>query len=127
MINIFDDIPKYRKKSSVKPPKKSRHKHVYEPCLIEIPTLWYGKPHERAQSRTTYLNFKAYCPICGKLESGDQDRWFRSDKKFHSDGTSYIEVSKTEEAIKEINPTTRTIPSFKVDSPFDKFVDIVKE
>ena len=53
MNNISSDIPKYRKKSQAKPPAKSDHKHVYEPCLIEELLEWYCKPHER---KTNKLN-----------------------------------------------------------------------
>lgn len=35
-MNGFDDIPKYRKKSQARPPKKSKHKHLSEPCIISL-------------------------------------------------------------------------------------------
>lgn len=44
----FDDIPKYRKESHARPPKKSKHKHLSEPCIIESPADWWKKEHERS-------------------------------------------------------------------------------
>ena len=66
--NFNNDIPKYRKKSTAKPPAKAKHKHEYVPCLIEHPWAWWGKPHEREQSKRV-LSFRSYCPICGKKAS----------------------------------------------------------
>jgi hypothetical protein len=124
MNDIPNDIPKYRKKSTASPPAKAKHKHVYEPCLLDEPCEWYLKPHERSGKR--YLRFASYCPICGKTNSGDHERWWTTIKK-HNGVTSYIERVHTEEAERELDPTTRTLPVFKVDEWRQKFVDIGEE
>ena len=126
MNNIENDIPKYKKKSTAKPPAKAKHKHVYEPCLIEHPADWWNKPHERKRYVRDF-QFASYCPVCGKTDSADHDRWFMSVKKYHENGNSYIDVVHTEEAERELNPCTRTIPVFKSDYPWPKFVKIEKE
>ena len=114
-IDIPSDIPKYQKKSTAKPPAKAKHKHVYEPCLIEQLELWYCKPHER-KSNKTMLRFKTYCPICGKVSPQDTKRWWTSVKKH------------TEEAERELNPATRTLPVFYIGDEWrPKFVDIEEE
>lgn len=124
MNNIPNDIPKYRKKSQAKPPAKATHKHAYEPCLIETYRFWWSKPHERDNVRV--LHFSSYCPICGKVGGVDSDRWWTAVRE--CDGVrSYWKDVHTEEAERELNPTTRTIPVFKADSPFVKFVEIEKE
>ena len=122
MNDIFNDIPKYRKKSTKKPPVKAKHKHVYEPCLFEIPHEWYCKPHER-KSNATFLVFRSYCPICGKTSGCDRERWFTRVKRFNG-VIHYLESVHTEEAERELNPVTRTLPVFKVADQFAKFVDI---
>ena len=121
MNNIPNDIPKYRKKSTARPPAKAKHKHVYEPCLIEHPADWWNKPHER--SGKTTLRFATYCPICGKTDSADHDRWVTTVKK-HNGVVSYLEHVYTEEAERELDPATRTLPVFKTDGWGEKFVDI---
>lgn len=121
-MDITNDIPKYKKKSQAKPPKKAKHKHVYGPCLIESPLDWWNKPHER-KKYVPYLRFASYCPICGKTGEQDHDRWWTSVKKYSNSG-SYIETVHTEEAERELNPATRTLPVFKSDYPWSKFVDI---
>lgn len=126
MEQMMNDIPKYRKKSTVKPPKKAKHKHVYEPCLFEQLLEWYCKPHERKTNKTR-LRFGSYCPICGKTGDTDRDRWFTTVKK-HNGVISYLEHVHTEEAERELNPITRTLPVFYVgDEWCPKFVDIGEE
>lgn len=122
MNDIPNDIPKYRKKSTARPPAKAKHKHVYEPCLIEYPLDWWNKPHER-KHYIPYLQFSAYCPVCGKIGEVDRERWFTTVKK-HNGICIYLESVYTEEAKRELNPATRTLPVFKVADPFAKFVKI---
>lgn len=124
--NFNNDIPKYKKKSTASPPAKAKHKHEYVPCLIEHPWAWWAKPHETGQSKRV-LSFRSYCPICGKIGDVDRDRWWTTVKKVDGGGRRYIESVKTAEAERELNPCTRTLLVFKVDSPFAKFVDIGKE
>ena len=124
MNNIQNDIPKYRKKSQAKPPKKSKHKHVYEPCLLEVPLEWYAKPHERTGK--TLLKFKSYCPVCGKIGDMDRERWWTHVEN-HNGMFSYLETVYTEEAERELNPITRTLHVFKVGDYFAKFVEIGEE
>lgn len=122
MNDISNDIPKYRKKSTARPPAKAKHKHVYEPCLIEYPLDWWNKPHERKRY-VPHLQFSAYCPVCGKIGEVDRERWFTTVKKYNI-GRPYLESVHTEEAKRELNLTTRTLPVFKVVDPFAKFVKI---
>lgn len=126
MNNIPSDIPKYRKKSTARPPAKVKHKHVYEPCLLEELMEWYCKPHERKTNKTR-LRFSSYCPICGKVGSMDKDRWWTTIKKT-TEMFSYLEPVYTEEAERELNPITRTLPVFYVGDQWrPKFVDIGEE
>lgn len=122
MIEIPNDIPKYKKKSTAKPPAKAKHKHIYEPCLLERPLYWWRKKHEQGSEKD--IGFSSYCPVCGKVGSVDVERWFVSIKSFGADFHPYIRDEYTVEAQLELDPRTRTIPVFKVDDPFAKFVDI---
>lgn len=126
MFNIPNDIPMYRKKSTASPPAKAKYKHIYEPCLLEELVEWYMKPHERKTNKTQ-LRFRSYCPICGKVGDMDKDRWWTHVKK--SNGSfSYLEPVYTEEAERELNPATRTLPVFYVGDQWrPKFVDIGEE
>lgn len=124
MIDIPNDVPKYRKKSTAKPPAKAKHKHVYEPCIIEAPLEWYAHPHER--SGKTRLTFRTYCPDCGKIGPNEHGRWLTTVKK-HNGLTSYLESVYTEEAERELNPITRTLPVFRADTPWPKSIDILED
>ena len=120
---VTDDIPKYRKKSQAKPPKKADHKHLRETCILEIPADWYKKPHERSGKTTPH--FYAYCPICGKVlgYNPEYDRYWMYEEH-HNGATHYKERVPTEEGARELNPATRTLPTFRVDDIFPKFVDL---
>ena len=120
MDNIYeDDIPKYKKASQSKAPPKAKHKHLAEPCVLSYPKDWYQKEHLRSEERQFTIEY--YCPICGKIMGlRERDRWY---KTHILKGFSCWDV-QTEECLKELNPKTRTIPHFEVDSPFDKFVSL---
>ncbi len=117
--------PKYKKKSQAKPPKKSKHKHYYEPCVLEYPSDWFLKEHERSGDKKSVID--GYCPVCGKIGSLDnRERWYTTGKT----QVSYFFVSSkvpTEEGAKELNPSTRTIPTFCVSDMFQKFVELEQE
>lgn len=121
MNYVDEEIPRHRKKSQAKPPKKSKHKHIYEPCIIEYPTDWYYKEHERSGERRS--NFYGFCPICGKVGETDQGRWWTEDLGYVGHYLVHNTVP-TEEGARELNPETRTLPTFFSDSPFPKTVNI---
>lgn len=53
MINIENEVPKYKKKSQ-KTVKKSKHKHTYKECLI-------------LDKKLNLHMIGEYCIICGKI------------------------------------------------------------
>ena len=122
-MNFTDDIPKYRKKSQAKPPKKTDHKHLREPCIIETPSDWHKKPHERSGEMKPH--FYAYCPVCGKVTgyNPDKERWWVREERFNG-AIHYLETVPTPEGARELDPATRTLPTFRVDDIFPKFVDL---
>lgn len=118
----LEETPRYRKKSTAKPPKKSKHKHLVEPCILEHPVDWWNKPHNRR--RKNQVNIGGYCPICGKLgDLKDKSLWYGKDTVFIGN-YQFTESVLTKEGEKEMNPATRTLPTFYVDDPFAKFVEI---
>ena len=120
----LDETPRYRKKSTVKPPKKSKHKHLCEPCVLSYPQDWHTKEHLRSDER--HESIGAYCPICGKIgEIKDKSRWYSKETVFIGN-YQLTETVLTEEGKKEMNPETRTIPCFMIDDPFEKFVKLEK-
>ena len=122
-MNVMDDIPKYRKKSKAKPPKKADHKHLRETCIIEIPRDWFKKTHER--SGEMECHFYEYCPICGKVGryNPDEEKYWTLEKRFNG-VFHYGEKVTTAEGARELDPSTRTLRTFRVDDIFPKFVDL---
>ena len=79
-------------------PKKANHKHHYEYCVFEIVKgrLRYDPSHGLIPM--TELTIGTYCPVCGKI----------GDLLFGD----------------ELDPQTRTLPSFKIDDCFQKAVQL---
>lgn len=118
-MNDWDDVPKHKKKARLHIPKKADHRHVYEPCVIEYPKLWYKKDHERNGER--YSEIRCYCSVCGKIGHLNPERWWRLES-CHSPQAG--RMVPTEEALLELSPATRTLPTFLCDDYFAKYVDI---
>lgn len=103
MVMYEDEEVKYRKKSQHQPPKKSKHKHDYQPCLFRSPINDFDIEKGRYPVHKIFRG--TYCSKCGKV-----GEWNFSD---------YIAGKKiTEEEV-------LTLPLFDVDSVFiTKFVDL---
>lgn len=103
MIMYEDDVVKYRKKSQHRPPKKSKHKHDYQPCLFSSPIDDFNI--EKGHYPVHKIFRGTYCPKCGKI-----GEWNFLD---------YLTGKKiTEEEV-------LTLPLFDADSVFmTKFVDL---
>ena len=103
MIMYEDEEVKYRKKRQHRPPKKSKHKHDYQPCLFSSPIDAFNI--EKGHYSVHKIFQGTYCPRCGKI-----GEWNFLD---------YLKGKKiTEEEV-------LTLPLFDVDNVFmTKFVDL---
>ena len=73
-----------------------------------------------------------HCPVCGKagtILDVDPDRWERRvEVNIHSTFHKSYGTEPTEECLRELDPETRTLPTFWVDSPyFTKHVHLSEE
>ena len=112
----MEEFPRYRKRSTRRPSKKSNHKHIYKYCVF------------REQFRTP-LGFRdefvigTYCSICGKIGGrGDleEDGWI-----FNDAHPPFIHHEWSDKAKKEFDPDTRTLPFFEItDLLNQKFVEV---
>lgn len=126
---IDDDIMPYKKKKK-KTIKKSNHKHVYKFCVIQYPWDKFDKEKGFLKEKTESL--AKYCPVCGKLQTKlTPDDWDKLTEYKHFTFSAsmfwlpYVEDKYlTEYAISQINPETRTIPTFEVESSFATQVNI---
>lgn len=126
---IDNDIMPYKKKKK-KQVKKSNHKHIYEFCIIKYPRDIFNKEHGFIKDKIESI--AKYCPICGKIQNNlSPDDWEKItvNKNFIYNTSIYWfpyvkEEYLTEYAKKQINPKTRTIPSFEIKNFWDKKVNI---
>ena len=114
----MEDIPKYRKKSQKKPPKKANHKHEWVNCVYETDTVGYSR--EKGFYKTPELTIGKYCPICGKIGVISDYAWRVNTSQY----SHFFHYEWTEEAQKEFDPETRTLPFFVIDQFKDKFVEL---
>lgn len=120
-MDYMEETPRYRKKAKPNTPPKAKHKHYYEPCVFEFNGCQYTKAHGITYDKPS-AKIAAYCPVCGKagtILDVDPDRWERrvevnTRSMFHK----AYGTEPTEECLRELNPETRTLPTFWVDSPY---------
>ena len=124
LMEYRDDVMPYKKKAKKPTIKKSKHKHIFQPCVVEYPEDWYKKPHLQSGKRKADIAY--YCPVCGKRTSGlEIDRWCEKQPVDDSGIPLHIfKIEPTEECARELNPQTRSLPTFYMKDPFDKFVDV---
>lgn len=114
----------YKKKSTGNTPKKSKHKHVYEPCILSYPDDWWEKAHLRRRHVSRTPIFSSYCPVCGKIGAiKDRARWYKNETVF-TGNIQWTRSVLTDEGEREMNPRTRTLAYFEIDDPFVKFVEL---
>lgn len=119
MSDQFDEIARYRKKSSRRPPPKAKHKHDFHPCVFEFDGLKFDKAHGFIPEPAVRIG--SYCTVCGKVGSVYDETWTIWVPTNPCRRSGRIEY--TEEAKRELNPATRTIPTFRLNDPFSqKFV-----
>ena len=105
-LEYFDETMPYKKKANTKPPKKAKHKHLAEPCVLAYSKDWWQKEHLRSKENQFAIDY--YCPVCGKIMGlRDRDRWYETEVL---KGFSCWDV-QTEECVKELNPERRILSS----------------
>lgn len=117
MQNYDDQSIPYRKKASKKNPKKSDHKHDFQPCVFEYYCQHLNR--ERGFIKEKEACCGTYCVICGKIGSRE-NQYERIQDPLRPHVYSY---QKTDECKRQIDPATRTLPTFWLDDYFKtKFV-----
>ena len=119
-MEIEAEVMRYKKKAQKKPSPKAKHKHDYQPCIIRTDNIALHSNFGIVRVPKGKLEFGSYCTVCGKIGSVDFDRWYRTVKLEYG-----VKPEHTEEALRELNPSTRTIPTFYVtDTLSQKFVNL---
>lgn len=118
---VEEEITPHRKRSQRKSPKKTDHKHDYQPCVFEYDSLEFDKAHGLVPGKIK-TGFGMYCTICGKIGGDGLARWTRW---VTVNGGPAGHSEYTEEAEAELNPETRTLPTFRInDMWMQRFVDL---
>lgn len=115
MRNNFtdDDFTPHKKKSKHKAPRKINHKHDFQPCVLEYDGLRLDKAHGFVYDKPC-VRIANYCTVCGKLEIISTKEY----KVTLRTATGGYYMEDTEEAKRQFNPETRTLPTFKIGDPF---------
>lgn len=123
MDNTFDDsMVRYRKKSKRRPSAKSKHKHEFQPCVFEYEDIMFDRAHGFINRPEHGFSMGGYCSICGKI--GATDHIWTSAIPIRPN-SSVVHIIGTKEAKRELDPATRTLPTFFLkDRWFQKYVDL---
>ena len=117
-----DEIMRYRKKAQKNTPKKSNHKHEYVNCVYGFNGQKFSR--ERGFEPVPELSIGTYCPVCGKIGTTydeGEGRWVEWGKR----GPLLTSHQWTDEAKREFDESTRTLPYFWVDDNwFQKYVEL---
>ena len=119
-----DEILLHRPPEKPKKPKKSKHKHIYEPCVFESQSIKLDEQHGFIND--SRLCVGSYCPLCGKVGSrrlSEDARWYK-DTSVIKGSFRYFSIEPTEEALREFDPETRTLPFFKLTDYWQKEVEL---
>lgn len=96
--------------------KKSNHKHEYTDCVVEYDSYSTLVPH-------SIQRIWSYCKICGKINMVPVEHvWMKEIYR-----KSGIALYYTDEAKREFDPETRTLPYFHLDDMWQKYVDMGKD
>lgn len=105
----------YRKKSKRRPPKKANHKHENADCVF------FENGHHYK-----HLFIGSYCPVCGKIMNWLtplDGKWRKNDSEY----PHFIHSAWTEDALREFNPETRTLPFFEIKKILQREVNLEEE
>lgn len=112
---------KYKKKSQNKPPTKSNHKHEYHDCIFE-----WDNPRGKFDKEKGFITEReifggSYCVVCGKMSYDMSFKW----RNVIHDFRGWYHSVLSEKAKQELNPETRTLPTFVIDDRWNqKYVNI---
>ena len=119
MRDFVEDQMPHKKKAKKKHIKKADHKHDFQPCVFSYPTEKYDK--HRGMYPATEESIGSYCTICGKI--GEQYFPWVFEFVPMRPGAHIGRYERTEDAKRELNPETRTFPTFHLNDYFrDKFI-----
>ena len=122
-MNIDDDIGCYKKRSKYQAVPRSKHTHDYQDCVYEYESIVrFDKVHGFINGENRCLG--TYCSICGKIgKTSTTEKWYHRQHDRETDW--HIRIDYTEDALRELDVKTRTLPTFFLNDYFrQKFVDL---
>ncbi len=128
---FYDGVMPYRKKSVKKRRKKSKHAHKYAPCVFEYEDMCFDKAHGIQMVPRTSIG--SYCVICGKVGDVVSASFVKKTEVltgFTQDMDKILCVNSydyTDEGKRELDPETRTMPTFHIDLYKDRYVDMSQD
>ena len=108
---VFDDVPRYKKKSQKTGRKRADHKHVYENCVFGWPKLHYEAERGLLYGPDIEYSVGTYCPVCGKIGDSKDISWTDVSRR---DRRGFCGYSRewSDAALREFDEATRTLPFF---------------
>jgi len=120
-----EDVPRYKKKAKKKSPKKANHKHRFENCVLGYNTIALDKAHGVVPSPE--LSIGTYCPACGKIGVHTDSAWRVKKNDPNLPAKAMRQTQWSDEAKREFDPHTRTLPYFWLDDWLQKYTRLEQE
>lgn len=119
-MDYLDETMPYKKKSKRRAPAKAKHKHDFQPCIFEYEGIQFDSAHGVIPKEKEM--FGDYYVVCGKIGHRSDNRWM---ERVPTSIRGVFSFEYTEEAKRELNRGTRTLPTFRLkDIWAQKFVQI---
>ena len=119
-MDYFEETMPYKKKSKHRAPAKANHKHDFQPCIFEYEGIQFDSAHGVVPKEKEM--FGDYCVICGKIAHRSGSQWM---ERVPTSKRGVYSLEYTDEAKKELDRSTRTLPTFWLDDIWtQKFVPI---
>lgn len=119
-MNECDDVPRYKKKAKRKTRPKANHKHEFVNCVFEYNEIELDQAHGFVQKPE--LSIGMYCPVCGKIGTMI-DRAYTNDINFWPSKQDFRTKFWNDDARREFDENTRTLPFFRIDKFFAKYIE----
>ena len=114
ITEVFDDVPRYKKKARKTGRKRADHRHVYENCVFGWPKLHYEAERGLLYGPDIEYSVGTYCPICGKIGDTKDISWTdvsrRDERGFRGYSREWSDA-----ALREFDEETRSLPYFFLD------------
>lgn len=111
ITEVFNDVPRYKKKSKKTGRKRADHRHVYENCVFGFLSLHYEAGRGITYGPDIEYSVGTYCHVCGKIGDPKDISWTDVSRRDEHGFRGYSR-EWSDAALLEFDEATRSLPYF---------------